>query len=74
MKLFNEPLKGFLVNDLVAYDSEENDNQVVYQIRKGEVLVIGEFNSIKYESGTALIIFANEEVISVDKDMIRVKN
>ncbi|MBG9450047.1 hypothetical protein ABE67_12070 [Cytobacillus firmus] len=66
MKLYNVPLKGFLVNDLVAYDSDVNDNQVVYQIRKGEVLVIGEFSSTKYDSGIALIIHANDEVISVD--------
>lgn len=71
MKLYNTPLKGFLVNDLVAYDSNDNDNQIVYEVRKGEVQVIGEFSSTKYESGVALIIYADDEVISVDKNMIR---
>lgn len=73
MKLYTESLKGYLVNDLAAFDSDENDNQIIYQISKGEVQVIGEFHSTKYESGIALIIYANDEVISVDKNMIRLK-
>ncbi|MFJ7930236.1 hypothetical protein [Peribacillus sp. NPDC096448] len=74
MKIYDIPLSGLLINDLVAYESEENDNQIVYQIKKGKVQVLGEFRSVKYDSGIAYVIFANDEVISVDKDMVKLKD
>ncbi|KOR78792.1 hypothetical protein AM232_10185 [Bacillus sp. FJAT-21352] len=74
MKIYDIPLSGFLINDLVAYESDENDSQIVYQIKKGNVQVLGEFRSVKYDSGIAYIIFANDEVISVDKDMVKLKD
>ncbi|RRN68436.1 hypothetical protein EI200_19650 [Peribacillus simplex] len=74
MKIYDIPLSVFLINDLVAYESDENDNQIVYQIKKGNVQVLGEFRSVKYDSGIAYIIFANDEVISVDKDMVKLKD
>ncbi|WP_071461386.1 hypothetical protein [Bacillus massilinigeriensis] len=74
MKVYDTPLSGFLINELVAYESNENDNQMIYQIKKGNVQVLGEFKSEKYDSDIAYIIFANDEVISVDKQMVILKD
>ncbi|MGM9924431.1 MAG: hypothetical protein ACI35R_09310 [Bacillus sp. (in: firmicutes)] len=71
MKLYPEPIKAFLVNDLSAYESEENDFTAIYQFKKGYVDVLGEFESKRYDSGQAYIIFSDDEVISVDKGLLR---
>lgn len=44
MKLYNEPLKAFLVNDLRAFKSAENDKHLIYHFKKSYVTVLGEFD------------------------------
>ena len=34
VKLYNEPLKAFLVNDLRAFKSAENDKHLIYHFKK----------------------------------------
>ncbi|HBZ09100.1 MAG TPA: hypothetical protein DEO65_04320 [Bacillus bacterium] len=74
MKLYEKPIKAYLHNELVAFDSEDNDKQRVYSFEKGYVTVLGEFECEKYVGGTACIIFNQEDVISVGKGMLRFVN
>ncbi|GIN20080.1 hypothetical protein [Siminovitchia fordii] len=57
--------------NLVAFDSEDNDKQLVYFFEKGYVTVLGEFECKKYVGETACIIFNQKDVISVGKGMLR---
>lgn len=71
MRLYENPMKAFLFNDLVAYDSEDNDKQLIYHFIKGYVTVLGEFKSSEYVGGVACIIFNHKNVISVAKGILR---
>ncbi|MED4054175.1 hypothetical protein P4654_08430 [Niallia taxi] len=42
--LYDKPKKAFLHNDLLAYESEENDKQLIYHFKKGYVTVLGEYS------------------------------
>lgn len=35
MLIYDKPKKAFLHNDLYAYESEENDRQLIYHFKKG---------------------------------------
>lgn len=56
MKLYKQPLKAFLINDLCAFESEENDQHLIYHLKKGYVAVLGEFERETYE-GSSLHYF-----------------
>ncbi|WP_042531093.1 hypothetical protein [Oceanobacillus oncorhynchi] len=71
MRLYDKPVTAYLHNDLTAFESEENDKQLAYLFEKGYVTVLGEFESDKYVGGKACIIFNQEDVISVDRGMLR---
>jgi len=43
MLLYDKPKKAFLHNDLLVYDSEENDKQLISHFKKGYVTVLGEY-------------------------------
>ncbi len=73
INIYKQAINGFLVNDLTAFDSEENDHQLIYHLKKGPVQILGEFSSQKYEIGCAYVIYAEEEVISVDKELVKIK-
>ena len=42
--LYDKPKKAFLHNDLLAYESEENDKQLIYHFKKEYVTVLGEYS------------------------------
>lgn len=44
MLLYDKPKKAFLHNDLLAYESEENDKQLIYHFKKEYVTVLGEYS------------------------------
>ena len=46
----------------------------MYHFEEGYVTVLGEFECEKYVGGTACIIFNQNDVISVDKGMLRFIN
>ena len=69
MKLYDKPMKAYLYNDLSAV--EEHDGELIYFFKEGYVTVLGEFECTKYNGGTACMIFNQEDVISVDKGMLR---
>ena len=69
MKLYDKPMKAYLYNDLSAV--EEHDGELIYYFKEGYVTVLGEFECTKYTGGTACMIFNQEDVISVDKGMLR---
>ncbi|KRG12891.1 hypothetical protein [Lederbergia galactosidilytica] len=71
MRLYEKPIKAYLHNDLAAFESQENDKQLIYFFEKGYVTVLGEFESDKYVGGKACIIFNQTDVISVGKGMLR---
>ncbi|MCM3216421.1 hypothetical protein M3612_18205 [Niallia taxi] len=55
--LYDKPKKAFLHNDLLAYESEENDKQLIYHFKKGYVTVLGEYSRYyDNEVGKAYII------------------
>lgn len=69
MRLYDQPVKAYLHNELSAV--EEHDGELIYLFEEGEVLVLGEFDCEKYAGGTACIIFNQEDVISVAKGMLQ---
>lgn len=69
MRLYDKPIRASLHNELSAV--EEHDGELIYFFEKGYVTVLGEFECEKYVGGTACIIFNQEDVISVDKGMLR---
>lgn len=34
INIYKQAINGFLVNDLTAFDSEENDHQLIYHLKK----------------------------------------
>ncbi|OLN21561.1 hypothetical protein BTO30_14320 [Domibacillus antri] len=71
MRLYEKPVKAYLQNDLAAFDSDDNDRQLIYRFEKGYVTVLGEFDSDVYAGGIACIIFNQTDVTSVGKGMLR---
>lgn len=70
--LYDKPKKVFLHNDLLAYESEENDKQLIYHFKKRYVTVLGEYSrDYDNEMDKAYIIFNSEDVISVHKSILR---
>ena len=69
MKFYDKPMKAYLHNELSAV--EEHDGELIYFFKEGYVTVLGEFECKKYTGGTAYMIFNHEDVISVDKGMLR---
>ncbi|KAF0820944.1 MULTISPECIES: hypothetical protein [unclassified Cytobacillus] len=69
MQIYDKPRKAYLFNDLSAV--EELDGELIYFFQKGYVTVLGEFEHEKYGGGTACIIFNEEDVISVSKELLR---
>ncbi|MDQ0216787.1 hypothetical protein J2S13_003273 [Oikeobacillus pervagus] len=74
MKLYEKPIHAYLHQDLVAYDSDDNDRQLIYYFKKGYVTVLGEFESDQYVTGKAHIIFNQTDVISVEAGLLRLIN
>lgn len=69
MQFYERPLKAYLFNDLCSV--EEHERELIYFFHKGYVTVLGEFEHEKYDGGTACMIFNQEDVISVSKEMLR---
>ena len=69
MRLYDKPINAYLHNDLSAVG--EHDGELIYFFEKGYVTVLGEFECEKYVGRTACIIFNQEDVISVGKEMLR---
>lgn len=70
--LYDKPTKAFFHNDLLAYESEENDKQLIYHFKKGYVTVLGEYSrDYDDEMDKAYIIFNGKDVISVHKSILR---
>lgn len=69
MRLYDKPIKAYLHSELSAV--EEHDGELIYLFEEGYVTVLGEFECEKYVGGTACIIFNQEDVISVAKEMLQ---
>ncbi|TRZ36812.1 hypothetical protein CEQ21_14975 [Niallia circulans] len=73
MLFYDKPKKVFLHNDLLAYESEENDKQLIYHFKTGYVTALGEYSSnYDNEMDKAYIIYNGEDVISVHRSILRI--